>query len=248
MTTESPDWGYGRIHGELLALGFDVSWQTVRRIMLDLGLLPDPDKPYKTTWNQFIKSHFQSIAACDFFAVETLSLKGLTRWLVFFVIDISTRRVHIAGIHHDPAEPQMLQMARNLTDFEDGFLKGKRVLIHDRDPLFTQKFRETLKAAGVRSLKIPKRSPNLNSYSERFVWSAKHECFNKMILLGERHVRYVVQSYVDHYNEDRPHKGLDYRRPAGADQPPPDQPPDDSQVRCRQRLGGLLKSYYREAA
>jgi hypothetical protein len=165
MTTENPDWGYGRIHGELKALGFDVSWQTVRRIMLDLGLLPDPDKPYKSTWTQFIKSHFQSIAACDFFACETLGLTGLTRWLVFFVIDISTRRVHIAGIHHDPAEPQMLQMARNLTDFEDGFLKGKRVLIHDRDPLFTDKFQDTLGAVGVRCLKMPKQSPNLNAYA-----------------------------------------------------------------------------------
>jgi hypothetical protein len=165
MTTENPDWGYGRIHGELKALGFDVSWQTVRRVMLDLGLLPDPDKPYKTTWTQFIKSHFQSIAACDFFACETLGLTGLTRWLVFFVIDISTRRVHIAGIHHDPAEPQMLQMARNLTDCEDGFLKGKRILIHDRDPLFTDKFQDTLGAVGVRCLKMPKQSPNLNAYA-----------------------------------------------------------------------------------
>jgi hypothetical protein len=92
-------------------------------------------------------------------------LKGLTRYLVFFVIDVATRRVQIAGIHEDPAEPQMLQMARNLTDFEDGFLKDKRILIHDRDVLYTKKFRETLRAAGVRSLKLPKRSPNLDGYA-----------------------------------------------------------------------------------
>jgi hypothetical protein len=100
-------------------------------------------------------------------SVDAWGLKGLTRYLVFFVIDVATRRVQIAGIHEDPAEPQMVQMARNLTDFEDGFLKGKRIMIHDRDALYTQKFRETLKAAGVRSLKIPKRSPNLNDYASR---------------------------------------------------------------------------------
>ena len=85
--------------------------------------------------------------------------------MVLFVIDLATRKVEIAGIHHDPCEKQMLQMARNLTDAEDGFLKGKRVLIHDRDPLFTEKFHDTLKAAGVRCLKTPKQSPNLNVYA-----------------------------------------------------------------------------------
>ena len=165
MASENEGWGYGRITGELKGLGFDVHWQTVRRVMLDHGLLPDPDRPYKTTWKEFLKSHWESLAACDFFTLESIGLKGLTRYLVFFVIDVATRRVQIAGIHEDPAEPQMLQMARNLTDFEDGFLKDKRILIHDRDVLYTKKFRETLRAAGVRSLKLPKRSPNLDGYA-----------------------------------------------------------------------------------
>ena len=165
MAEANPSWGYGHIHGELKGLGYDVSWQTVRRIMLEHGLLPDPDKPYKTTWNTFIKSHWDSICACDFFSVEAWGLKGLTRYLVFFVIELSTRKVEIVGIHADPCETQMIQWARNLTDAQDGFLKGKRILIHDRDPLFTKKFSETLRAAGVRALKLPKRAPNLNSYA-----------------------------------------------------------------------------------
>jgi len=85
--------------------------------------------------------------------------------MVFFVIELATRKVEIVGIHKDPCEDQMMQWARNLTDPEEGFLKDKRILIHDRDPLYTKKFRETLEAAGVRSLKIPKRSPNLNGYA-----------------------------------------------------------------------------------
>ena len=164
MAADNPSWGYGRIHGELKALGYDVSWQTVRRVMLDAGLLPDPERPYKTTWNTFIKSHWESIAACDFFTTEVWTLRGLTRYLVFFVIDLATRKVEIAGIHADPCEQQMLQWARNLTDAENGFLKDKRILIHDRDPLFTEKFGQVLRAGGVRSLKLPDRkSTRLNS-------------------------------------------------------------------------------------
>ena len=165
MAADSPGWGYGRIYGELRKLGYDVHWQTVRRIMLDAGLLPDPDKPYKSTWKTFLASHWQSIGACDFFSIEAWGLKGLTRYMVFFVIDLATRRVQIAGIHVDPCETQMLQWARNITDAQDGFLKDKRVLIHDRDPLFTKKFQETLKAGGVRCLKMPRWSPNLNAYA-----------------------------------------------------------------------------------
>jgi putative transposase len=164
MAESNPSWGYGHIHGELKGLGYKVSWQTVRRVMLDHGLLPDPDKPYKTTWKTFLQSHWESICACDFFTVETWGLKGLTRYLVFFVIELATRKVEIVGIHADPCETQMIQWARNLTDEQDGFLKGNRVLIHDRDPLYTKKFTETLHAAGVRCLKIPRWSPNLNGY------------------------------------------------------------------------------------
>lgn len=138
----------------------------------------------------------------------------------------------------------MLQWARNVSDPDEGILKGKRVLIHDRDPLFTAKFRQTLQAAGVRCLRMPKQSPNLNAYAESFVRNIKRECLDKMVLFGERHVRYVCTQYIEHYNEERPHKGLDYRRPVEPDAPPC----RDGPVQCRERLGGLLKSYFREAA
>jgi hypothetical protein len=165
MAEENPSWGYGHIHGELKGLGYKVSWQTVRRVMLDHGLLPDPDKPYKTTWKTFLQSHWDSIGACDFFSVEAWRPKGLTRYMVFFVIEVATRKVEIVGIHENPSEEHMVQWARNLTDAQDGFLKDKRILIHDRDPLYTKKFRETLRAAGVRALKLPKRATNLNGYA-----------------------------------------------------------------------------------
>jgi putative transposase len=244
MAADNPDWGYGHIHGELRELGYKVSWQTVRRVMLEHGLLDNPGGPKRMSWKTFLQSHFECIAAADFFTVEAWELKGLTKYLVFFVIDIASRRVEIAGIHVDPCETQMLQMARNLTDAQDGFLKGKRILIHDRDPLYTKRFRQTLRAAGVRSLKIPKQSPNLNAYAEAFVGTIKRECLNKMILFGEKGVRHAIDQYLEHYHLERPHRALG-RRIMPADRSPP---PLEGEVLCRQRLGGLLKTYYREAA
>lgn len=243
FAAENPDWGYSRITGELKALGYDVSWQTIRRIMKEHGLLNDPG-PSGPSWKEFLRTHYDSLAACDFFSVETLGLKGLTRYLVFFVIDVATRKVEIAGIHCDPCETQMVQWARNLTDAKDGFLKGKRVLIHDRDPLYTKKFKETLQAGGVRPLKLPKMSPNLNAVAEAFVAGARREVFNKMILVGEKHVRHVMQNYAEYYNTDRPHQGMGNRRLTEPTAPPP----RDGPVLCRERLGGLLKSYFRRAA
>jgi len=244
FAAENSTWGYGRIHGELKALGYDVSWQTVRRIMKEHGLLNDPDGPSKTSWRDFLRSHWESMAACDFFSVEAWGVTGLHRYMVFFVIDMATRRVEIAGIHCDPCQAQMLQYARNLTDPDSGFLAGKRFLIHDRDPLFTTKFRDTLKAGGVRCLKMPKWSPNLNAIAEAFVAGIRREVLNKLILFGESHVRHVIEQYAEHYNIERPHQGVG-NRPLTE---PAEPPPEEGIVQCRERLGGLLKSYYREAA
>ena len=113
----------------------------------------------------------------------------------------------------------MLQQARNLTDAEDGFLKGKRILIHDRDPLFTRKFQSTLGSVGVRCLKMPKQSPNLNAYAESFVRTIKRECLDKMILFGEAHVRHVIDEYIDHYNKERPHQGIGNQLITGPEEP-----------------------------
>jgi len=140
----------------------------------------------------------------------------------------------------------MKQIARNLTDPFDGFLLGAKYLVHDRDPLFTDAFREILRQSGVEPLKLPARSPNLNPFAERFVKSIKYECLNHFIFFGERHLRYVIAEYLSHYHERRYHQGLSgrlIRRPeAAADDG------DEGPIRCRSRLGGMLNYYYREAA
>ena len=117
--------------------------------------------------------HWGAIAATDFFTVEVLTTRGLIRYFVLFVIDLKTRRVEIAAISYQPYDDWMRQMARNLTDAIDGFLRDARFLIHDRDPLFSASFRATLAAVGVKTVKLPARSPNLNAYAERFVEDVK---------------------------------------------------------------------------
>jgi transposase InsO family protein len=192
-------------------LGHELGRNTIRRILLEHGLEPAPSRCKRMPWNTFLKAHLGVIAATDFFTVEVLTLAGLVRYFILFVIDIETRRVQIAGIVHQPHGVWMKQVARNLTDHDDGFLKGMRYLIHDRDPLFTDEFREALRAAGVTCLKLPTQSPDLNAFAERFVLSIKSECLNKIVPLGERHLRHAVMEFVEHYHGERNHQGLENR-------------------------------------
>jgi transposase InsO family protein len=240
MAKENDRWGYMRIVGELRKLGHQVGRSTVRRILKEHGVEPAPQRP--TTCNSFLAAHWGAISAMDFFSVEVLTITGLVRYYVLFVIDLRSRRVEISGIVYQPYEAWMKQIARNLIDCIDGFLLGARYLIHDRDPLFCTSFRETLMDADVKTVKLPPRSPNLNPYAERFVRSIKEECLNKLILLGERHLRSAVFEYVQHYHVERPHQGL------GNELITPTNVNGTGEIECHERLGGLLKSYYRRAA
>jgi transposase InsO family protein len=138
----------------------------------------------------------------------------------------------------------MEQMARNFVDAVDGFLLGKRYVLIDRDPLYTEGFRRILDRAGVRTVRLPAHSPNLNAFAERFVLSIKCECLERLVPLGERHLRLAVAEYMRHYHLERNHQGLgnsliDSNAQSAV---------GNHAVACRERLGGLLKFYYREAA
>jgi len=165
MAKENLSWGYGRIQGALQNLGRTIGRSTIARILKAHGIEPAPQRHKGMSWATFLKSHWEVLAATDFFTVEVMTLRGLVRYHVLFVIELCTRRVQIAGIVPEPDGRWMAQVTRNLTDAVDGFLRNKRYLIHDRDPLYTKKFRQTLRAAGVRALKLPKRAPNLNGYA-----------------------------------------------------------------------------------
>ena len=244
MATENPKWGYTRLRGALHHLGHEIGRNTIKRILNDHGIEPAPERGSKTPWKTFLAAHWDAIAAADFFTVEVLTACGLVRYFVFFVVRLETRRVKIAGITCSPCGVWMKQIARNLTDCEDGFLLGIRHLILDRDPLHTAVFRRMLKDSGVKSVRLPARSPNLNAYAERFVLSIKSECLDRIVPIGERHLRLAVTEYAEHYHVERPHQGLGNRLIA----PKPGETISAGEVKRHKRLGGMLSYYYREAA
>ena len=244
MAIENPRWGYTRIRGALANLGHEIGRNTVKRILLSRGMAPAPERGQRTPWKTFLQAYWDGLAATDLFTVEVLTLEGLKRYLVLFVIELRTRYVHVVSIHPQPDGAWMEQMARNLTDPGEGFLRTSRYLLHDRDPLYTDDFEEILRSSGVSPVRLPARSPNLNAYAERFVRSIKEECLSRVVPLGEGHLRQLVHEYVEHYHWERNHQGLQnqlLRRP-----PPPVRPA--SRVARRTRLGGLLNFYHREAA
>ena len=185
MATQNRAWGYLRIQGALSNLGHELARSTIANILKRNAIEPVPERVRKTTWKEFLTQHWNLIVAADFFTVEVWTRQGLRRFFVLFFIELSTRRVQLAGISTNENGLWMNQVARNLTDSEDGLLKGKRYLIHDRAPLFTSEFLTALAQVGVHSVKLPPRSPNLNSYAERFVRSIKQSCLDRVILFGE---------------------------------------------------------------
>jgi transposase InsO family protein len=244
MATENRDWGYTRIQGALANLGHEVGRGTIAAILKQHGIEPAPERRKRTTWQEFLKAHWDVLAATDFFTVEVWTATGLTRYVVLFVIELATRRVQICGIASEPDSAWVVQCSRQLTDAVDGFLVGKRFLLHDRDPLFTEAFRETLAATDVETLRLPPKSPNLNAFAERFVRSIKESCLNRMILVGEGSLRRAVREFVAHYHDERNHQGLGNVLIL----PRSVQTRGDDPIVCRERLGGLLKFYHRPAA
>jgi putative transposase len=182
--------------------------------------------------------------AADFFTIEAWTRRGLQRFVILFFLELSTRKVEIAGIASSPNGLWMNQIGRNLTDAVEGLLKGKRYLIHDRDPLFTAEFVKMLAETGVASVKIPPRSPNLNAHAERFVRSIKESCLARVILFGEASVRKATAEFVAHYHRERNHQGLEKRLISRETLAPVVTGP----VERRERLGGLLSYYHRLAA
>jgi len=166
---------------------------------------------------------------------------GLKTYYVLFVIDLKTRRVEIAGITRHPVDAFVAQVARNLTDVVDGFLKDHRLLICDRDTKFTDQFKRILGDASVEVALTPKRAPNCNAYAERFVLSIKSECLRRMIFFGEASLRRGISEFIAHYHEERAHQGIGNERIERRDGV------RDGEVVCDERLGGLLKCYRRAA-
>jgi len=239
MASENPLWGAARIAAYMYYLGYEISHTTVRRILLNHGINPDPSPTSKGDWIRFIDSHQHVVSSCDFCTTELLTPEGLIRCYILFVENITTREVCLGGITHDPDGKWMAQMGRNLPDAWDGVLLGQEYLIHDRDPLFTDQFLAILHSIGVKGKKLPPRSPELNGHIESFIKTFKTECLNHLLLTSEAQLRYVVHQFLDYYNHERPHSALNWQMIKPLPQDP------DGEIMEFSRLGGLLKSYRR---
>jgi hypothetical protein len=182
MAKENRRWGYRRIQGAQSNLGHEVGRSTIAEMLARQGMEPAPERERKTTWKEFLTQHWDLIVAAGFFTIEAWTRRGLQRFVILFFMELSTRKVEIAGIASSPSGLWMNRVGRNLTDAVDGLLNGKRYLIHDRDPLFTAEFLSLLAEADVASVKLPPRSPNLASQSLLAITNSHHEMLHKLSL------------------------------------------------------------------
>lgn len=242
---ENRSWGYDRIVGALANLGYTISDQTVGNILKHHGIPPAPERTTTTTWKEFIRTHMDVLVATDFFTAEVWTLGGLVTYYVLFFIHLGSRKIPIAGVTPHPNEQWMIQIARNITMEEWGFLSPGQYLIHDRDGKYCPAFQQLIAAAGVTRVPLPPRSPNLNAYAERWVRSVKEECLSRLILFGEASLRHALTQYVAHFHHERNHQGRGnvLLFPTGNQDTERAGP-----LQCRERLGGLLKYYTCEAA
>jgi putative transposase len=240
LARENPRWGYPRIAGELLKLGLRVSPSSVRRILLAAGLDPAPRR-IGPTWSQFLRQQAASIIACDFFTVETLTLR---RYYILFFVELESRRVHLAGCTTNPTSAWVTQQARNLS--LTGLLERTRFLIRDRDSKFSGAFDEVFRSEGITVIQTPVRAPRANAYAERFVRTVRNECLDWLLIIGRRHLEQTLRAYITHYNGERPHRALELKPPQ-----PSSRPADTTPIDAIERidlLGGLIHEYHALAA
>jgi putative transposase len=245
MARENPCWGYRRIQGELLGLGFRVGASTVRRVLKRLRIPPAPQRS-RSAWGQFLRTQASTILACDFFHVDCAVT--LRRLYVLFVIEVGTRHVHVLGVTAHPDGPWTVQQARNLLmDLEERAARF-RFLIRDRAGQFTGAFDAVLAGAGIEVVKIPPRSPRANAYAERWVRTVRAEVTDRMLITGPRHLCVVLDRYAAHYNQHRPHRARNLRPPDCDDiTTAPISDLAAARIRRHNVLGGLIHEYERAA-
>ena len=207
MAQENRSWGYDRIVGALANLGHTVSDQTVGNILKRHGIPPAPERKTTTTWKEFIRTHLDVLVAPDFCTAEVWTLGGLVTYYGLFFLQLSSRKVHVAGVTPYSQQAWMVQVARTITMEEWGFLAPGQYLIHDRDGKYCPAFQLIIDAAEVKRVPLPPRSPHLHAYVGRWVRSGKEECLSRLILCGEASLGHALHEDVAHDHHARHHQG-----------------------------------------
>jgi putative transposase len=241
LARENPNWGYRRLHGELLVLGVKVAASTVWEILKEAGIDPAPDRA-GSTWADFLRSQADALLACDF--LETVTLTG-ARMYVFAVIEHASRRIRILGATAHPTTAWVAQAAKNLVmDLEDTGCRA-RYLIRDRDGKFPEMFDAVLADAGIDVLLTGVRMPRMNAITERWIQTCRRELLDRTLIWNERHLRHALREFEQFYNQHRPHQGMANARPL---HPLPAEITDPDKlvridIRRHDRLGGILHEY-----
>jgi transposase InsO family protein/ribosomal protein S28E/S33 len=237
LAKENPRWGYDKIQGELLKLGYRLGATSVRNILKRHSVIPVSQRS-TGSWRSLMKHYKDQILACDFFTVETIWLKTI---YVLFFIELGTRQIHLAGCTTNPDMTWVTQQARNMVwDLKDND-RDMAFLIHDHDTKFTTSFDTVLSSEGIEILHTPYRAPRANAFAERWVRSAREECLDYILILNENHLRRVLKEYREYYNYDRPHQGINQHFPISG-------PVRNTRgpIRRRDIVGGIIHDYYRQ--
>ncbi len=237
LATENPTWGYRRVHGELIGLGYRIGASTIWKILHNAGIDPSPRRA-GPTWTEFLRAQARGILACDLFHIDTITLQRL---YAFFVIEHATRRVHILGVTPHPTGAWLTKLARNLTMDLDDAGRRFRFLIRDRDAKFTATFDAVLTCSGIQIIRIPVRAPRANAIAERFIGTIRRELLDRILIINQRHATAALRQYELHYNDHRPHRTLGQAAPLRP-LPHPTRA-EINNIRRRDRLGGLLHEY-----
>jgi putative transposase len=232
-------WGYTKILGELKKLMIKrISRGSVKNILKEYGIAPFKARQ-EDTWDHFLKRTFNTLWACDFFAKSVWTPFGRKLFYCLFFINIKTRQVHLAGITRRIDNQWLMEQTEKLGPVFD-IKSGKAALVRDRDIKYSKEFDRFFEDKGITIMKIPPHSPNLNPYAESWVATIKRECLDHFMVIGKVHLEYLVNEFVDYYNNHRPHSGLDH-------DPPVKNPVKmDGEIHARPMLGGLMHHYYRK--
>jgi transposase len=241
LAKENPRWGYLRIVGELNKLGVTVSKTSVATVLRGHGL-PPPPRRQGPTWTQFLSAQAKGIVATDFFPVDPVLLR---RFSVLFAIEVDSRVVPVLGVTTNPNGPWVTQVADTFAaDLEEAG-RGFPFLIGDRGTRFTRSFDEVFTSIGGHTVRTPVRSPRAHAYAERCVRTVREDCLDHLLVVSRRQLESVLNEYVRHYNQGRPHPGLQLAPPIPRSLPCP--PINKATITRRDILGAIIHEYERAA-
>jgi len=240
-------WGYTRILGELRKLGIKMSRQTVKVILKENDLDPSPERK-RGTWDEFLRTHAETLWQCDFVSKPMWTPKGLVDLYLLVFLHVSSRRVWISPCTSAPDSAWVSQQARNFLQHADDVVLPAKIILRDNDTKFTQQFDEVLRGGGATIKRNTPLSPNLRAHVERCIQTMKVELLDKFVIVAERHLNYVCQVWSRHYNDERPHSARSHLPPGWDEPAQPTGTIRPGDVVCESRLGGLINSYSRRAA